>query len=131
MAYSSRSKNPLPLAAKLNVPLTVGKHEYVPKPPMEEERTRIRKSQVFIPYSISEKTHAFLGPLRDPNVKNEKLKEIFLSYHHTSPITCLRQPIDLNYMIATFRVFHSAPSTKNKEDYIAWIDKVEYKKANI
>lgn len=55
------------------------------------------------------------------------LKELFPSYHYTKPIVCTNQPINLKYMSTTFRVFRSAPSTKNKEDYIAWLDKVESK----
>lgn len=67
----------------------------------------------------------------EPPLKAERLKELYPSYHGTKLIICIKQPIDLNYMNAIFRVFRSAPSTQNKEDYIARLDKVESKKAKI
>lgn len=98
---------------------------------MEEENARIWKSQILILFSISNKTHAYLGPLYDANAKAERLKELFPSYHRTKPIVCSKQPIDLNYISVSLRVFRSAPSTKNNQGYIALLDKVESKKATI
>lgn len=72
-----------------------------------------------------------MGPLPNPNAKAEILKEHFPSYHRTKPIVLFKEPIDENYMSASLHVFRSAPSTKNKEDYIARLDKVESKKAPI
>lgn len=60
---SSRKNKILPSATKLMHPLTIDGKEYVPEPPFAEEKAKIWSSQVLIPFSLSDKPLAFLGPL--------------------------------------------------------------------
>lgn len=46
--------------------------EYVPEPPLKEEKRKIYESHVLIAISISSKTYAFMGLLPDPNANSEK-----------------------------------------------------------
>lgn len=41
------------------------------------------------------------------------------------PVVDATSPINLTYMSNTLRVFHSAHSVNNAEDYIFWLGKVE------
>lgn len=45
---------------------------------MYEENQRIYKSQVLIPYTIREITHALMGHMRDPSKDLTKLRYFFL-----------------------------------------------------
>lgn len=69
--HSKESKDSLPLATRMQSAVLVENQEYVPKPPNQEEKLFIYKSQVLIPYSISDKIHALMGPLSDPEVDVE------------------------------------------------------------
>lgn len=59
-----------------------------------------------------------MGPKHDPSVDITKLKDFFLSYHQNKPIVSIKEPINLEYMTGTLRVFCSAPPTRKNEDYI-------------
>lgn len=59
-------------------PSLVGNQEYIPEPPLLEEKCKIYQSQVLIPLIIASKTHAYMGLFPDPNVDAEKLKLFFL-----------------------------------------------------
>ena len=61
MAYSPSLQFPTPLAFDIIILIVVGKHNYVPEPPMEEDKAMIWASQVIVPFSISGSIHAFLG----------------------------------------------------------------------
>lgn len=67
-------------------PSLVGNQEYVPEPPLLEEKRKIYQSQVLIPLFIAGKNHAYMGPFPDPNVDAEKLKKFFPTYHRTKPL---------------------------------------------
>lgn len=69
--------------AKLSL---VGNQEYVPEPPLLEEKRKIYQSQVLIPLTITGKTHMYMGHLPDPNVDAKKLKKFFPTYHCTKPL---------------------------------------------
>lgn len=71
---SKATKESLPLARVLSFASVVGNQEYVPEPPHYEEKNRIYKSQVIIPYSISGNTHALMSPTHDPLVDLTKLR---------------------------------------------------------
>lgn len=61
-------------------------HTYIHEPPMKKEKKNlIWASQISIPFSISDKIHAFLGPLPKSSMKPNKLKHLFpcLSYCKT------------------------------------------------
>lgn len=68
------SSNP---SAAIKVLIPIESQVYVPEPPMEEEKALIWKSRVFIPFSISEKTHAFFGPLLDSTLDIKKVRKVF------------------------------------------------------
>lgn len=61
-----------------------------------------------------------MGPMHDPLVDITKFRDFFPSYHRTKPIVTIKEPINLEYMSATLRVFCYAPSPKRNEDYIFW-----------
>lgn len=48
----------------LSAPLVVGNRQYIPEPQAEEQHM-IYASQVLIPVSVSDKTHALSGPLAE------------------------------------------------------------------
>lgn len=73
-------------AHELNGPMTVGNQQYVPEPPNEREKECIYKSQVLIHVLVSGICHAMLGPLPNPDIKPDRLKEFFPTYFHTKPI---------------------------------------------
>lgn len=52
----------------------VGNQEYIHEPPNYEEKLCIYKSQVLIPYTISETTHALMGSMCDPSEDFTKLR---------------------------------------------------------
>lgn len=87
----SKKTQGLPLADKILCPNTMGNQQYVPEPLTEEQRI-IFQSQVLIAISISGKTHAMLGPLSNPNVDPDRLKEFFPTYHRYKPIACIKKP---------------------------------------
>lgn len=64
----------------------MGNQQYIPEPPLVEEKRRIYQSQVLIPISISGKTYAMLGPLSYTTTNPDSLKEFFPTYHHYKPI---------------------------------------------
>lgn len=49
--------------------------EYVPEPPLLEEKQKIYQSRILIPLIIAGKTHMYMGHFPDPNVDAEKLKK--------------------------------------------------------
>lgn len=114
MDHSSKSKSSLTLDTKIKVTIVAGNQVYVPETSLEEEKARICKSKVLISLYVFDKTHVFLGSLPDPNAKAGKLKEFFPCYHHTKPIVYSKQTTGLNHMSASFHVFLSEPSTKNR-----------------
>lgn len=144
----SKKSQGLPLADKILGPNTMGNQQYVPEPLTEEHR-RIFQSHVLIPMFIFGKTHAMLGPLSNPNVDHNKLKEFFQTYHRYKPIACAKkpkvgdethteenpnlnnrgnpsidEPIDLIYMNSGFRVFQSCPLFRDASNYLGWLEKI-------
>lgn len=81
MASSSSSRLPIPhLAYDIIAPIVAGKHDYVPKPPMEEEKATIWLSQVLVSFfSGFGIIHAFLGPFPTVSEKPEQLNVLPLS----------------------------------------------------
>ncbi|KAI5411969.1 hypothetical protein KIW84_056871 [Lathyrus oleraceus] len=104
--------------------------ECVLEPPNYEEKLHIYKSQVIIPYSIFEKTHALMGPMYDPYADRTSIKDFLPSYHRTKPLVSIVGPLNLEYMKTSLRVFRSAPPTKKNEDYILWLNKIGGKIVN-
>lgn len=56
------------MANMLSHATVIENQEYIHEPPNYEAKLHIYKSQVIIPYSISEKTHDFMGLTYDPYV---------------------------------------------------------------
>lgn len=87
---TKESKDSRPLSTRLQSPILNGNQQYVPESPMQEENLRIYESHLLIPYSISGKPHALMGPLPDPSLDVVKLREFFPSYHQTKPIMSVK-----------------------------------------
>lgn len=103
------SKDSMPMANTLSCAQVIANQEYVPEPPNYEEKLHIYKSQVIIPYSISEKTYALMSLMYDPSADLTNIKEFFPSYHRTKPLVSIPGPLNLEYMTTSLRVFRSAP----------------------
>lgn len=153
---ASKTKNPkdskkqssLPVVHKILGPKVVGNQQYIPEPPLEEEKRHIYQYHVLIPISIFVKTCAIVGPLPDVSTNLVKLKEYFPTYHRYKPITSRRkskssnevvgaepttivdtreklsnEPIEttitLYYLSINLRVFHSCPLFKEPENYLS------------
>ncbi|XP_050883068.1 uncharacterized protein LOC127086362 [Lathyrus oleraceus] len=139
----------LPPAHDLKGPTTIGNQQYVPEPPNEREKECIYKSQVLIPVLISGNCHAMLGPLPNPKIKPDRLKEFFPTYFHIKPIGAGVKPqpkekmveqkdpssstddgeMNLTYLNYT-RIFRTCPWSKDPSDYLSWLNKVEKIKGN-
>lgn len=135
MAPSTKNTNgvkgPLSMANMIPCATVVGNEEYVREPPNYEEKLRIYKSQVLIPYTISETTHALMGLMHDPSEDLTNLREFFPSYHRIKPLVSIKGAMNLEYLTTTLRAFQSAPPTKKHDDYISWLDKIESKMSEI
>ncbi|XP_058772354.1 serine/threonine-rich protein adg2-like [Vicia villosa] len=79
MASSSNALQPV---LKLQTPMQMGNQEYIPNPNTAEERA-IYASQVIIPFELSVKTYAFMGPLPGENSSPNKF---FPAYYKTRPL---------------------------------------------
>lgn len=101
---------------------------YVPEPPLQEEKALIWKSQVLIPFNISDITHVFSSSLPDLNMNVERVSEILPCYHHTKPLAVVDKPLDFTYMSTC--VFQLALYT-NQLNYLHQLNKVESKKGKI
>lgn len=124
MASSSKNKT-LPSAAKLMQPLTIDGKEYVLEPPFAEEKAKIWRSQVLIPFSLSDKPLAFLGPFpenRQPEIT--KKNSFFPTSHLSEPLVSSQKPFSLCYVERNFR---TAPP-KNCPKFCAWMDRLEAEK---
>ncbi|XP_058736960.1 uncharacterized protein LOC131609281 [Vicia villosa] len=146
--------NVLQPALKLQQSTQMGDQEYIPNPNSAEVRA-IYASQVIIPFELSGKTHAFMGPL--PGETNPSLSKFFPAYYKTRllvsknkidedgrPIsskpddtenTSIVNPsslekIRLNYVTNFVKVFRSIPLAKDPELYYAWLARVEKHKAS-
>ncbi|KAI5434067.1 hypothetical protein KIW84_021073 [Lathyrus oleraceus] len=98
MASSSKNKA-LPFAAKLTQPLTIDGKEYVLEPPFAEEKAKIWRSQVLIPFSLSDKPLAFLGSLpenRQPEIT--KKNSFFATSHLSEPLVSSQKPFSFHYI---------------------------------
>ena len=77
-----------PSAAELTRPMNIDGREYVPEPSLVEEKEKIWRSQVLIPFSLANEPLAFLGPLlenRHPEVtKNDS--SLFPASHIYEPV---------------------------------------------
>jgi len=100
-----------------------GHQSYVPDPPNEDEKRVILKSQVLIPFSIKEKTYAFLGP-QTSNPPS------FFSDFPEEKIYAFSESYNLSFLKSPNRVFRSSPPM-NKEYYIPWLDRLEKTKGTL
>src|SRR4051812_10692234 len=148
------SSNILQPALKLQKSTQMGDQEYIPNPNTAEV-CAIYASQVIIPFELSRKTHAFMGPL--PGKSNSTLNKFFPTYYKTRPLVSknkidedgrpiLADPngaedtstvtpstlekIRLNYVTNFVKVFRSIPLAKDLELYYAWLARVEKHKAS-
>lgn len=77
----SRKSSGVAPVHKVLGPTDMGNQQYVPEPPLAEEKRRIYQSRVLIPISVSGKTHAMLGPLLDATVNLDSRRDFFPTYH--------------------------------------------------
>ena len=87
-----KKQSSLPVVHKILGPKAVGNQQYIPEPPLEEEKRHIYQSQVLIPEPPLEKTRVIYGPLPDVSTNPLKLKYYFPTYHKYKPITGGRKP---------------------------------------
>ncbi|XP_058768267.1 uncharacterized protein LOC131641989 [Vicia villosa] len=150
MASSSNALQPV---LKLQKPMQMGNQEYIPIPNTAEERA-IYASQVIIPFELSGKTYAFMGPLPGENSSSNKF---FPAYYKTRPLVSkikiddegnpisedsnpaegastappvALERIRLDYVTNFVKVFRSIPLAKDPELYYSWLAKVEKQKAS-
>lgn len=64
----------------------MGNEEYVPEPPLLEEKSRIYAFQVPIPLIISGETHVFVGHVPNLNSDASLISILFHVYHRTRPL---------------------------------------------
>lgn len=124
MDNSSKSRT-FPSAAKLAQPFTIDGKEYIPEPPFAEEKAKIWRSQVLIPFSLADEPLAFLGPLpenRHPEIT--KIDSFFPTSHLSEPLVSSRKPFSLCYVDRDFR---TAPP-KNCPKFCAWMGRLETEK---
>lgn len=124
MISKSTSNQNVPLVASISTPTLTGNQLHIHEPPFQEEKTLIQKSEVLIPFTSSDITHAFFGPFPDLNTNVARISEFFPCYHGTKTLAAIDQPLDLTYM--STRVFYSSPYT-NQSNYLSWLNKVESK----
>lgn len=151
---STTSPSPIPPLQNLNKPQHIGNAEYISELSSEEQR-RIYKSRVLFPFTLFEKPHAMLGPMADSSANQENLRHFFPTYDRYKPIgnrrtpisqdevhtneaphadgqgyATVEEPIVLEFFNGSNRVFRSSPLSKDPQDYLAWMAKVEKKKAS-
>src|SRR3954468_4566736 len=68
---------------KIQNPTQLGEQEHIPNPNIAEARA-IYASQVIIPFELSGKPLAFMGPL--PSEKNPSMNKLFPAYYKTRPL---------------------------------------------
>lgn len=113
MASSSLSRLPIPFASETNALILVDKHNYVPEPPMEENKTVIWASHILIPFSIYGTIHTFLGPSLTASKKPEHLNKFFPCHTGHKPIILQGKAYELRFINSPRRVFYDIPSPKN------------------
>src|SRR3954464_5942879 len=147
------SSNVLQPVLKLQSTTRSGEQEHIPNPNTEEVRT-IYASQVIIPFELSGKSLAFMGPLPGENISS--LNRFFPAYYKTTPLVSKTKigedgcspsgesanieetstvtplaltKIRLNYITNFVKVFRSIPLAKDPDLYYAWLEKIEKHKA--
>lgn len=68
---------------------------------MEKKKALIWKSHVLISFSISDKVHAFFGPLPNHITNVDKVREVFTCYYYTKPHDYLNQTYDLSFSLGS------------------------------
>lgn len=107
-----------------------------------------------LPFTLAGKPHAMLGPMADLSANQENLRHHFPTYDRYKPIGNRRKPISLDevyndenphsdgqgyayvekpivldFFDKNSRIFRSSPLSNDSQDYLAWLAKVEKKKA--
>ena len=85
MASTLTLNQEIPLVASITILILAGNKLYVPEPPIQK-KTLIWKSQVLIPFTISNITHVVFGPFPYLNTNVARTSEFFLYYHRTKPL---------------------------------------------
>ncbi|KAI5401273.1 hypothetical protein KIW84_065937 [Lathyrus oleraceus] len=120
--------------------ITVGDREYITAPKLLKEQKAIFASQVMVPFLLSGNALGFLGPLVSEE-HLEKCAQFFPCHHTTKPIANKtlsskdnedlnqREAFQLDFITDSFRPFRSCPTLD--KSYLAWLTKVEKKKASL
>lgn len=119
-------KNPLTFA----LPESEEGQSFIPKPPQEKEKNFIWRSQVLIPFSLSYKMLAFLGPYPSPKLHPKKVNELFPYFIPTMPSAFEQHALDLKFTDPFERVFRSSPHQITKNISLGSIKCKANKKSN-
>lgn len=87
---------------------------FIPEPSTAKEKITIWQKQILIPFSLSNKLLAFLGPFLTAKSQPGKVKDLFSCYPIAMPYMFEEFSLDLIFMETPKRVFRYAPSTQNK-----------------
>lgn len=118
----------VPSAATLKSLILKDDRTYIPKPPMQEEKSTVWFSQILIPYSLYGNVHAFMSPLPQPNKKLHNSENFFPNFPTYKPLVLEDATFYISFMRRS--VFRSSPST-NDPSYISWFDRVQQKKGKV
>jgi hypothetical protein len=99
MASSSNQTRKLPLAGGWSeaVLSKLAPHTVL-EPVMNTEKRKIWETQVMFPYSITDRTYAFGGPLPDMKSKSAVIMKIFPVYEPCQPRVFLNSPYNFNFI---------------------------------
>lgn len=106
------SRNPLAFTTLLEEN-SEGK-DFIPEPPLLIEKISNWANQLLIPFSLSGKFLAFLGPYLTAKTHSGKVKNFFPSYPITMPSAFEEHALDLSFMDKLAPVFLSTPPTQSK-----------------
>lgn len=88
-----------------------------------QKKTKIWKSHVLIPYSVSGTVHDFLGPFAYSKLDPEKVEDDFPGREGHKPTVFSHDSLNMSLM--SQMIFRSSPSTNHTLIYLKWLEKVK------
>lgn len=79
--------------------------KFIPEPPLLKMKISNWVNQVLVPFSLSGKLLAFLGPYPTVKSHSKKVKNFFPGYPVTMPSVFKERTLDLSFMDKPARVF--------------------------
>ena len=98
MAPNFSSSHRTPFAAQIDEPVLVDDWSYILEPPQAKNIWRMWYSGALIPYSISDDTFAFMGPLPGFVKKSSPSYRFFPIYRGWEPVVSNDQPFDFTFL---------------------------------